>query len=281
MTTQHQQQEESEISLIDILFFLKASGRNILISTVVCLIAGVAYYLAVPKIYLASATIEMGMVAGELVEAPAVLLEKIKLPLFFPAAVLQVCGSDEEPSFQYKFSDKLKPTLNKSAPFISFSFQTYSTQEAKACLEAVIGEIQKLQNKLAKPVIDQKKQIIDGLIDKLKFTEEMAKNLPISKTGLNNSDPKFSPQILALTNTSEMSDLRKQIDKLEADLTPPQTRPLSLAAPIYASEVTDNKRPLFTLGLSLALGVLFGLLVTGVMRVVTEIQRQIREAERA
>lgn len=41
MTTQSQQQvEDDEISLIDILLFLKASGRNVLISTIVCFLIG-------------------------------------------------------------------------------------------------------------------------------------------------------------------------------------------------------------------------------------------------
>jgi len=283
MATQSHKQKEDEISIIDILLFLKASGRNVLLSTVVCLTAGATYYFVVPKMYEATATITMAMVAGELVEPPAILLEKIKLPLFFSAATLQACGSDLEPSSQYKFADKLKPTLNKSVHFISFSAQAHSTQEARACLEAVIGEIQKSQNELAMPLIEQKKQKLAGLIDKLKFSEDMAKNFPIFKTGSNTSDPQLSSRtlvmFLALSNANEMSDLRKQINTLETDLIPPQSQPLSLAEPIYAPEVLIKKRPLFTLGLSLALGVLSGLLVTGVMRVVPEIWRQMREAE--
>jgi len=117
----------------------------------------------------------------------------------------------------------------------------------------------------------------------LKISEELAKSFPISKTGFNNSDPQFSARTLvmssALTNASEMSDLRNQINTLETDLIPPQSQPLSLAASIYAPEVSISKRPLFTLGLSLAFGVLLGLLITGVMRVVSEIQRQMRETE--
>jgi uncharacterized protein involved in exopolysaccharide biosynthesis len=78
--------EDDEISLIDVLLFLKASGGNIVKSISVCLLAGGAYYFSVPKMYEASATIEMARVAGELVESPAVLLEKMKLPLYFSPA---------------------------------------------------------------------------------------------------------------------------------------------------------------------------------------------------
>jgi hypothetical protein len=84
--------------------------------------------------YEASATIEMAMVAGEPVETPAVLLEKMKLPLYFSPATLQACGADGGLSSQAKFVDKIKPSINKSAPMVSFVTQAPSTQEAKACL---------------------------------------------------------------------------------------------------------------------------------------------------
>jgi hypothetical protein len=285
MTTQSQQQiDDDEISLIDILLFLKASGRNVLISTIGCLLVGVAYYFAVPKMYEATATIQMAIVAGEMVETPAILVEKIKLPLFFSSAALQACGSDGDLSSHTKFADKLKPAINKSAPLISLSAQARSTQEARACLDAVISEIQKSQNDLAKPVIEQKKQKLALLSDQLKAAEEMAKSFPTTKANYNATDAQFSARTLDmsfnLANASEMSNLRSKIKNLEVELVPPQTQPLSLVAPIYAPEVSNNKRPVFTtLGLSLALGVFLGLAVTGVQRVVPEIRRQMREAK--
>lgn len=283
MTTQSQQQIDDEISLIDILLFLKASGRNVLISAIGCLLVGVAYYSAVPKMYEATATIQMAMVAGEVVETPAILLEKIKLPLFFSSAALQACGSDRDPSSHAKFADKVKPAINKSAPLISLSAQARSTQEARACLDAVIREIQKSQNDLAKPVLEQKKQKLVQLSDQLKAAEEMAQSFLTTKANINATDAQFPARTLVmsfnLSNALEMSDLRRKINNLEAELIPPQTQPPSLAAPIYAPEVSNNKRPMFTLGLSLALGVFLGLAVTGVQRVVPEIRRQMREAE--
>jgi hypothetical protein len=64
------QAEDDEISVIHILLFLKASGGNIVKSTSLCLLAGGAYYFSVPKMYEASAAIEMASVAGEMVETP-------------------------------------------------------------------------------------------------------------------------------------------------------------------------------------------------------------------
>ncbi len=85
---------------------------------------------------------------------------------------------------------------------------------------------------------------------------------------------------LATTNANQVNEFRRQLNNLETDLIPPQTQPTTLTSPLAWSEVAVNKRPLFIFGLSLALGVLLGLLVTGVMReVVPEILRQMREAK--
>jgi hypothetical protein len=275
--------EDYEISLIDILIFLIASGKNIVKSTLVCLALGGAYYFSVPKMYEATATISMATVAGDTVEAPANLLEKMKLPLYFTPATMQACGSDGHLNSQAKIIDKIKPTLNKVASTISLATQAQSTQEAKACLSAVIAELNSNQAEIAKPLFDQKKQKLSQLSDQLKLAKDMAKNFPQTKSNSGSSETQFSVRALemssTLANATAMDDLRKEISNLESSLISPATQPLSLVAPLYAPEVSINKRPLFTLGLCLALGVFLGLLVTGVMRVVPEIRRQMREAK--
>ena len=121
MSQQEQlQADEDEISLVDILLFLLASGGNIVKSTLVCLLAGSTYYFNVPKMYEATATIEIGRVEGELIEAPAVLLEKMKLPLYFSSVTYQACNTHSEPSSKDNLYNKIKPSINKSVPMVSF-----------------------------------------------------------------------------------------------------------------------------------------------------------------
>jgi len=285
MTQQEQlhAEDDDEISLIEILLFLKASYGNIVKSTLVCLLAGGANYFSVPKMYEASATIELATVAGQPVESPAVLLEKMKLPLYFLPATLQACGLDGGLSSQAKFVDKIKPTINKSAPMVSFVTQAPSTQEAKACLSAAIAEVSNNQDAIAKPLLQQKKQKLQLLSDQLKLTEQLGKTIAVPKGNNNVSDEQFSARTLNMlfrtATANEINDLRLQISTLENLLIAPQTHSVALASSVYAPEVSVKKRPLFTLGFCLALGVFLGLLVTGVQRVVPEIRRQMREAE--
>jgi len=277
------QAEDDDVSLIDILLFLKASGGNIVKSTLVSLLAGGVYYFFVPKMYEALASIEMATFAGEPVETPVVLLEKMKLPLYFSPATLQACGSDGGFSSQAKFVDKIKPTINKSAPMVSFVTQAPSTQEAKACLNAVIAEVSNNQDAIAKTLLQQKKLKLQQLSEQLKLTEEIGKTITAPKGNSNVSDAQFPARTLSMTfraaNATEINYLRSQISTLENALVEPQTHSLALASAVYAPEVSVNKRPLFTLGFCLALGVFLGLFVTGAQRVVPEIRWQMREAE--
>jgi hypothetical protein len=283
MTEQEKPQaQDDEISLIDLLLFLKASGGNILKSTCVCLLAGGAYYFSVPKMYEASATIEMAMVAGEPVETPTVLLEKMKLPLYFAPATLQACGTDGELSSKAKFVDKIKPNVNKLAPMVSFVTQAPSAQEAKACLNAVIADVSNNQAAIASPLIDLKKQKLNQLIEQLKTAEEIGKSLTHYRFNNNTNDTQSIASILVMTlrktNVAEINDLRSQISSLKFELIEPKARTTSLINSVFSTETSVNKQHLLILGLCLALGVFLGLLVTGVMRIAPEIRRQRRDA---
>jgi len=226
----------------------------------------------------------MATVAGVPVETPAVLLEKMKLPLYFSPATHQACGSDVGLSSQAKFVDKIKPSINKSTPTVSFVTQAPSTQDAKACLSAAIAEVSNKQDAIAKPLLQQKKQKLQQLSDQLKLTEEIGKIFPAPKGNKKLTDAQFSVRNLAMTlsiaNTSEINNLRSQISTLEDALIAPQTHSVvSLASLFYVPEGSTNNRTAFILGLSWAMGVFLGLLVTGVERAASKIRRQMRLVE--
>jgi hypothetical protein len=159
---------------------------------------------------------------------------------------------------------------------VSFVTQAPSPQEAKACLSAAIADISNNQDAIAKPLLQLKKQKLQQLIEKLKLTEEIGKTFPPPKGKGNPSDAQLYASAIYMSfsfaNVSEINNLRSQISSLENELIAPQTLSVLLASPIYAPEVSVNKRPLFTLGFCLALGVFLGLLVTGVQRVLPKIR---------
>ena len=272
------QSEKNEISLVDIILFLKASSGNIVKSTLVFLLASGTYYLFAPEKHEATATIDMAMVAGEQVETPLVLLEKMKLPLYFSPATLQACDAVGGPNSQHNLVDKIKSTLVNKSFMVSFAVHAPSSTVAKDCLNAVIAEVVSYQDAIAKPILSIKKQKLQELGDRLKILKEIENSFMLKKYKYENkvTDALF---IYLATNSKEVHNLQSEIRNLEYLLTAPQTRPVSIVSPVYAYRAPFNKLPLFNLQLCLALGVFLGLFVTGVMRIVPELQRQMRERE--
>ena len=274
---------EDEISLTDILLFLQDSIGNVIKSVLACSLLGGAYYFSTPKLYEASATIQMAMATGNPVETPTVLLEKIKLPLYFSQAVWTACDTNEDLTPSRKVAEKIKPILNKSAPFIGFSVQAQSTQEAKKCLQSVIADIAAKQAEIAKPILDQKKTQIAQLEEKLNLAVETSKILTPNKLGTNFPDTQFASRALVLattlSNSREIKDLTNQINDAKVSLEEPQTKATAMPTPMYAPEFAVNKRPVFTLGVSLMLGIFIGLLITGFTKVLPSIRKHLSGAK--
>jgi len=249
--------------------FLKTCAGNIFKSTLVCLLAGGVHYLFIPREYVASATIEMAKVAGEMVETPNFLLEKIKIPSYFTHTTLQICDPDGKLNSQANFAKKINPSINKSVPFISFVTHAQTTRQAIACLNAVIAEISSNQNAIAKPLLEQKKRNLQQLQERLKHAEEQVKLLSTLADKKTPNEEPFSGSnsaMCSIYNLEINKTIRNEIIALEYALSANRTQPVSLVNSVYASEAPINKRPFFTLCVSLVLGLILGLLVTAVMR---------------
>ena len=275
------QTDGDEISSIELLLFLKTSGSNIVKSTLACLLVGGAYYFCMPNMYRASAIIETAKVNGELVESPFLLIRKMKSPNYFSPSTLQICGSYSQLGSQANFDDKIKATVIRSTTLVSFATQAESTREAEACLNAVIAEVLNNHSALAKPFFDTKKQQHLEYTEQLKRIEQVLKLLLASKGNNYPTDTQLSSHKLSLIVKAIQleTDIRLNIEAIENYLTSTISYPAFLVSSVHAPEVPTNKQLEFIFGLCLTLGMILGLLLTGLMRLAPDILRQIREAE--
>ena len=165
---------------------------------------------------------------------------------------------------------------------VTFVTHAQSTLEAKVCLNAVIAEVSSNLDIIAKIQMGQKIQIRQQLIERLKLATEKFKNFPTPKI-MKPTDEQISARTLSMAlitaNAVEINVLMNEINTLDREMIATETHQVSLASSLYAPEISINKQPLFILAFCLSLGVILGLLVTGVMRVVPDIWRQMREAE--
>ncbi|QAU33080.1 Wzz/FepE/Etk N-terminal domain-containing protein [Janthinobacterium sp. 17J80-10] len=259
-------QNREEISLRDVVQFLK-DGRKWIVSTfAVFMLVGIAYVMFAPPKYEVSANIEMAAVAGQLIEEPNILAEKLKLPLYYSVATFSACKAEnKKPSPGEFLADQLKPSVNKNAPIIRFKFKGATADEAKQCLEAVLRDIQRNQNSVWAPLFNTKKSQLVLLEEKLKSAEKFAAQLSLDKAKLQFSDPKFSATALLLVTLTqkenEIMDLRKQINDIQPTLQPPQTRQTSLVTPIHVP-VTQTSPDVFLALISSAIaGIFAGILL--------------------
>ncbi len=255
-----------EFSLIYALLFLRSGARNVIISTLVCVLAGVAYYYGGARIYEASVTIQLNSNSREMIDA-SILLEKIKLTQYFSEMTIKACDSNTEPNYGL-MPRVIKFERNKHAPLIKITKQAATAEMAVSCLNLVTLEIIKEQEKniYKLPLLNP-----EELIALKKLIKKANK---IMKSDLN-KDNMSAAQILSL-------DLLNQTKFCEAVGNKTDTfspyNPTSMVGPIYVFEVSKNKQFASALGFLLLLGSFFGLLITLVMRELPDILLQMRLA---
>jgi LPS O-antigen subunit length determinant protein (WzzB/FepE family) len=259
---------EDELSLTEVIDFFRESWKQILVSSIIGGTLGVGYALISPSKYLAAAHIQVAKVAGSDVEAPNVLVEKLKMPMYYSQDTFTVCNLTEEKEPGVSIANRLKPTLSRNAPIISITYKDKSTEDAKKCLEGVLNDIRSNQNILAKPILETRNNQLANLKQKLESAEKISKVLSIKNPSFDFSDSKFSASTLLLATTlnkeNEIKDLRTQIRDSEIALAEPQTKEAFLTTPIYAPSVrVEPKRTMIVLlfgiaGLVLAIAYLLG-----------------------
>jgi uncharacterized protein involved in exopolysaccharide biosynthesis len=82
MNNQSIENIEDEISLIGIIDFFKEGWKTIVLGGVLGGAIGVSNTLLSPSIYQATAYIQVAKLANADVEAPNILLEKLKMPMY-------------------------------------------------------------------------------------------------------------------------------------------------------------------------------------------------------
>ncbi len=256
---------EGEISLKDIIDFLVDSWKIVVLGGVAGGILGLGYGLIAPAKFQATANIQVAKVAGVDVEAPATLVEKLKMPSYYSQKTYVACNVTDKIEPGEVIAKTLKPTLAKTSPIITISYREKSREDAQKCLESVLDDVRSNQSLLAKPMFEVKTNQLLNFKRKLESAEKLIKILPKNNYGFDFSDSKFSASALLLATTlskeNEIKDLRTAINDLEVALVEPQTREAFLATSIHASQQkVSPKRALIILA-GFATGFFIGLLL--------------------
>ncbi|MDI9333299.1 MAG: hypothetical protein QM533_02870 [Cytophagales bacterium] len=244
---------EDELSIVEIVDFFRENWKQIVLGGVIGGAIGISFALLSPSIYQATAYFQVAKVTNTDVEAPNILLEKLKMSMYYSPKTFSECNVENTIEPGKEVANGLKPTLIKGAPIISISYKDKNIDDAKKCLESVLNDIRAHQNEIAKPIIEQKKNQLSNLKQKLESAEQITQLLSSKKPNFDFSDSKFSASTLLLATTlskeTEVNDLRAQINDLEIALSEPQTKETYLTTPINASNIrVEPKISLIALG---------------------------------
>ena len=255
--------DESEISLIDIIQFLKGAYKTILVFGVLGIAAAIAYLVITPKIYEATAQIVMAQISaannnninplGINIEEPALMIARLSSPTSFTLAELAACGLEDKPDAPAALSKMIKLTLVKGVSNV-VELKTFglSPQAAEQCNLAIFELIKTTQSLIVTPFIAEAKVKLDDDIERLGKAKDFVAKADKSGSAIGAA---------YLSTRDEIRYLLDEITALKNVVTLNQNRATRLVSPIYASDIPIFPKKRNILAAGLFGGLFLGLLI--------------------
>ena len=248
-----------EISLKDIVDFLKGNWKRIALLGMVGLLSSAAYIALTPapeKKFEATWQMQMAQFSNSNSEEPAALIQRLRSPTAYPVEVQRTCGMPEDGEFSDYLGGKLEIHPTKDVPTaVDMKLYAANPAQAKQCAEAIATMIMAQQRSLIEErTADRQAQLV-------KYQQSLAeeqRQMEMNK--------KFELGNLSyLAKLDKLSWLRGKIDTLQEEVSLLQKHPTKLIAPIYVPSKpipTPSKTVkvlLFSTLFGLLLGVLYAL----------------------
>jgi capsular polysaccharide biosynthesis protein len=267
--------QEHEISLLDILLFLKRSWKIITAFGAVGLIVAVIYLLTIPKQYQAIAQIQMARInfqsnifpLGVNIEEPSMLILRISNPAFFTPSAIAACSLDGKDNAASILSKLIKLSQPKVvANILELKIVGDDPESAHQCANAIFELIKKSQDNILSPYVDEAKISIANYEARYAKARDMMLKKDISES------------LTVISSMFALDEIRyslEQINVLKNIVTSNINMTARLVTPIYVSDVpaSTNKRATLTLGL--LVGLFSGLLIAFGRQIIPRIKSQL------
>jgi len=268
-------QFEDELSLLDLVAFIRRNLRTLFGGALLGGILGLAIAFAVPAKWEASALVRIGQLGsngstGSVVEPALQTIDRITNKSFQNDVLKsQGLSTSEDDAIARNFRDTLKVKLEKSG-LISLAVRADSPEKAKLHMSAVINEIKAVHVKMIAPTINRWYQELKSVELELKRASMESDRLENLLNGQSDkSKEKSFAQATLLGNLlfareGEQKSLRDRKRMLEEQLSPERTFTTQELGRVEVSEKpVFPKKSLFIVAglfLGLLLGVLFSML---------------------
>lgn len=259
---------EAEISLLDILRFLKGAYKTVLIAGAIGLAVSIAYLAVTPKRYEAIAQIAMAQISiannnnnnnlnplGINIEEPSLLIARLTQPTSFPPQVISSCGMEDgvNPDPGAALAKSIKLALPKGvANVVELKTVGSSPQAAQLCGEAIFELIKTTQAQIVAPYIADAKIRLDDDIERLAKAKDLVAKADKSGSAMGTA---------YLSTRDEIRFLLDEITALKSVVISSQSRVTRLIAPIYVSDAAITPKKQAALASGLFGGLFLGLLL--------------------
>ena len=253
---------DDEISIADIILFLKSHKKMILIFVIIGGLLGGLYGNFTAPVYKGSVLISPAKIAGAFVVNTKVTVTKLDMNSYYSKETFLNCNpdfyKDKDKDIDYNISNLVKASVTKDGDLIQLFMQNKNKTVIKDCLNSMVDDIRASQNKITDPLIQSKNNELTLLEEKLKNAEEFKSKLNDKEfKELKTNDERFSVNLLYTNMILLNKDIKEtitEINKIKLDLSSEQTKIAQEALPINI-----EKKSLPTLKLGAVIGLFLGL----------------------
>ena len=286
--------EPDEISLLDILRFLKSAYKTILVFGALGLAIAIAYLVITPNRFEAVAQIQMAQTSGANnnnnniniinnnnnlnslgvnIEEPALLIARLGSPSSFSAGAIAACGQQAQSNSALAAVQTIKLTPIKGiSNVVELKTVGPTSEAASICAQAIFELIKTSQAQIQAPYLEEAQTRL--VEDKSRLDQAKALVAKADKSGAVMGAAAY------LSTRDEIKLLSDQIALLQDLISFSQSHVTRLVTPIYASDnpVAPKKRIALLAGL--LGGLLLGLLIALGRQMWTKLESQHNEASK-
>jgi hypothetical protein len=247
---------DEELSIADLMAFLKESWKTIAIFTVLGFFTALLLFWFVPERYAAKGQIKLAQVIvdksslnpiGTNIEEPQALIARLEFPTAYSKEAIALCGLAHEKDVQVALANKVKLSIPKGVEgVVDLEIRDASNELARTCLYAVYQLIQTSQAQMLAPYIDE-------AMKKLSIEKKRLADINQVIKGYDNLGLAVGASYLSTRD--EIRHSLNQISNLENFIinNQSQSRSAHLVAPIFLGDkpVYPQMRPFLQTGLLL------------------------------
>ena len=275
--------QDDEISLLDILRFLKGAYKTILVFGALGLAIAIAYLVITPNRFEAVAQIQMAQTSsannnnnlnslGVNIEEPAQLIARLSSPSSFSAGAIAACGQQAQSNSALAAVQTIKLTPIKGiSNVVELKTVGPTSEAASICAQAIFELIKTSQAQIQAPYLEEAQTRL--VEDKSRLDQAKALVAKADKSGA-------AMSAAYLSTRDEIKLLSDQMALLQDLISFSQSHVTRLVSPIYASDnpVAPKKRIALLAGL--LGGLLLGLLIALGRQMWTKLESQHNEASK-